>query len=115
MASKGKFTYIPVKDFYLLEYIFILLALKVTESVNVATTAVSIDNMTVGWAQVQRQRKLSQVAIDYALLIDISASMSDKISGPPPPKCFAGHDLKQAYSRNWYCDVCGKDGSSVRV
>ncbi|CAG8585945.1 12858_t:CDS:2 [Acaulospora morrowiae] len=111
-AEKGGFTYIPVKDFHLLEYVFILLALKITNSFNVSTGEISFDDVTLGWAQVQRQRQLRPVAIDYALLIDVSGSMSDRIYGPPPAKCFAGHDLKTAYSYNWYCDICGKDGDS---
>ncbi|CAG8596045.1 9746_t:CDS:1, partial [Scutellospora calospora] len=55
------------------------------------------------------QRGLNKVAIDYALVIDVSASMNAKIR-PPLPKCFAGHDLKEKYrSEGWWCDVCGED------
>ncbi|RHZ89845.1 hypothetical protein Glove_9g152 [Diversispora epigaea] len=112
MAERGNFTYIPVKDFYLLEYAFMLLALKVTNSLNVSIRDFSINDASVTWAEVQKQRQISQVAIDYALLIDVSGSMSDRIYGPPPPKCFAGHDLKEKHLYNWYCDVCGENGQS---
>ncbi|CAG8505445.1 3073_t:CDS:2 [Diversispora eburnea] len=112
MAKKGNFTYVPVKDFYLLEFVFMTLALKVTNSLSLSVNSLAVNNVSATWAEVQQHRRLSNVAIDYALLIDISYSMNDRIRGPPPPKCFAGHDLKEAYSRDWYCDICGKEGQS---
>ncbi|CAG8677499.1 35_t:CDS:2, partial [Ambispora leptoticha] len=112
MANEGKFTYVPVKDFYLLEFVFMTLALQVTNSISVSLNSLAINNVSATWAQVQQHRQLSNVALDYALLIDVSASMSDRIRGPPPPKCFEGHDLKEAYLRDWYCDVCGINGKT---
>lgn len=108
MAEDGNFTYVPVKDFYLLEFVFLTLALKVTNSLSLSVNQLAVNNVTATWAEVRQQRHLSNVALDYALLIDISYSMSDRITGPAP-KCFAGHDLKKEYLLEWNCDICGKD------
>ncbi|CAG8762311.1 1106_t:CDS:2, partial [Acaulospora morrowiae] len=109
MATTGNFIYIPVKEFYLLEFAFLTLAYQVTTSLSLSLGSLSVGNLSASWAEVQRHRELSKVAIDYALLIDVSASMNSKIS-PPPPQCFAGHDMKSKSYGDWWCGVCGKDG-----
>ncbi|RGB34715.1 hypothetical protein C1646_668313 [Rhizophagus diaphanus] len=113
MASIGNFIYFPVKEFYLLELVFLTIAHKITTSLSLSVGNLSVGNYSASWAEVQRHRNLCQVAIDYALLIDVSASMNSIIR-PPPPQCFEGHDLKKKYHRgDWYCDVCGKDSNST--
>ncbi|RIA96760.1 hypothetical protein C1645_814955 [Glomus cerebriforme] len=110
MSTAGNFIYFPVKDFYLLELVFLTIAHKITTSLSLSLGNLSVGNYSASWAEIQRHRNLSQVAIDYALLIDVSGSMNSIIS-PPPPQCFAGHDLKKKQRRDeWWCDVCGKDG-----
>ncbi|CAB4396142.1 unnamed protein product [Rhizophagus irregularis] len=113
MASIGNFIYFPVKDFYLLELVFLTIAHEITTSLSLSVGNISVGNYSASWAEVQRHRNLCQVAIDYALLIDVSASMNSVIR-PPPPQCFEGHDLKKKYYEGcWYCDVCGKDSNST--
>ncbi|CAG8516800.1 22016_t:CDS:2 [Gigaspora margarita] len=110
MADAGNFIYFPVKDFFLLELVFMTIAHKITTSLSLSLGSLSVGEYSASWAEVQRHRNLSQVAIDYALLIDVSSSMNSIIR-PPAPQCFAGHDLKQKYQKGeWWCDVCGKDG-----
>lgn len=84
MSDAGGFDYIPVKEFALLELIFLTLAHKVTTSLSLSLGSLSIGNTTASWAGIQRERELSNVAIDYALVIDVSASMSDRASRPAP-------------------------------
>jgi hypothetical protein len=80
MASIGKFFYIPVKDFFLLELIFLTIANKITTSLSLSLGNVTVGDQSASWAEVQRHRNLSEVAIDYALLIDVSASMSYRVT-----------------------------------
>jgi hypothetical protein len=113
MARIGNFIYFPVKDFYLLELVFLTIAHKVTTSLSLSVGNLTVGNASASWAEVQRRRNLCQVAIDYGLLIDVSASMNSVIS-PPPPQCFEGHDLKKKQHKgNWFCDVCGKDSNTT--
>ncbi len=113
MADKGNFTYIPVKYFSLLEYAFLTLAYEVSTSISLSVNKLSVGNVSASWTEVQRNRELSRVAIDYALLIDVSGSMNVNIP-PPPPKCFSGHDLERGNRQgDWWCDICGKDGQTL--
>src|SRR5436305_6073450 len=114
MASAGRFDYVPVEDFHLLELAFLTIAHKVTKSLSLSVNNISIGDISASWAEVQQHRQLSNVAIDYALLIDVSASMNDMLR----PQCFAGHDLRMVNGEyrstgQWFCDVCGKDGPSL--
>src|ERR1043166_921906 len=115
MADAGKFDYVPVKDFLLLELAFLTIATKVTKSLSLAVSNISIGDVSATWAEVQQHRQLSNVAIDYALMVDVSSSMNDMLR----PQCFAGHDLRMLngeYRENqnqWFCDICGKDGLSL--
>ncbi|CAG8645733.1 13877_t:CDS:2 [Cetraspora pellucida] len=112
MAEIGNFIYIPVKDFYVLEFAFLMIAYKVTTSKSLSLMNLSIGDISTSWAEIRNHRELSNVAIDYALLIDVSGSMNVNIL-PPLPKCFAGHDLKEKFHiGNWWCDVCGEDGQA---
>ncbi|CAG8584423.1 173_t:CDS:2 [Acaulospora morrowiae] len=113
MASKGNFIYIPVKYFSLLEYAFLTLAYQVSTSLSLSVSELSVGNISATWTEVQRNRELSRVAIDYALLIDVSGSMNVN-TPPPPPKCFAGHDLEEErHGGDWWCDICGEDGETT--
>ena len=113
MASAGYFDYIPVDDFLLLEFAFLTIAYKVTKSLSLSVNNLSIGDVSATWAEVQQHRQLSNVAIDYALLVDVSASMNDMLR----PQCFEGHDLRMVKGEyresQWFCDVCGKDGPSM--
>ncbi|CAG8447587.1 8040_t:CDS:2 [Ambispora gerdemannii] len=114
MSRVGKFTYIPVKDFYLLELAFLTIALEITTSHVLSINQFSINNVSASWAEVQQRRELSDVAIDYTLLIDVSGSMTLTLRDPLP-LCFAGHELKESNrARQWFCDVCGKEGTTSR-
>ncbi|CAG8773344.1 3666_t:CDS:2 [Gigaspora margarita] len=114
MADIGNFIYIPVKDFYVLEFAFLMIAYKITTSRTLSLTSLSIGDVSASWAEIRSQRELSNVAIDYALLIDVSGSMNVNIL-PPAPKCFVGHDLKEKFHiGNWWCDVCGEDGKTSK-
>ncbi|CAJ0746173.1 5199_t:CDS:2 [Entrophospora sp. SA101] len=112
IASSGKFTYIPVKDFYLLEFAFLTIAMEITTSNVLSIKQLSVSNVSATWAEVQQRRELSDVAIDYTLLIDVSASMTLTLQDPLP-LCFAGHELKESGIRQWFCDVCGKNGTTL--
>ena len=107
MANVGRFDYIHVKDFLLLEVALITLAHKVTTSLSLSVNALSVGNVSASWAKIQEHRKLSNVAIDYGLLIDMSASMNEISSRA---QCFEGHDLRKYRLGPWICDVCGKNG-----
>ncbi|CAG8654705.1 11349_t:CDS:2 [Funneliformis caledonium] len=115
MARVGYFDYIPVDDFLLLELAFLNIAYKVTKSLSLSLNNLAIGDISATWAEVQQHRQLSNVAIDYALLVDVSSSMNDMLR----PQCFAGHDLRMVngeYRENlWFCDVCGKDGPSSKT
>nr|CAG8562387.1 14909_t:CDS:2 [Entrophospora candida] len=113
IASSGKFTYIPVKDFYLLEFAFLTIAMEITTSNVLSIKQLSVSNVSATWAEVQQRRELSDVAIDYTLLIDVSASMTLTLQDPLP-LCFAGHELKESGIRQWFCDVCGKNGTTLK-
>jgi len=86
MAKAGNFDYIPAKNFPLLEIIFLSLAHKVTTSLSLSVGNIAIGNVSASWAEIQRSRQLSSVAIDYALLIDISASMGDRAVRQTPAR-----------------------------
>ncbi|CAJ0762357.1 2972_t:CDS:2, partial [Entrophospora sp. SA101] len=113
IASSGKFTYIPVKDFYLLEFAFLTIAMEITTSNVLSIKQLSVSNVSATWAEVQQRRELSDVAIDYTLLIDVSGSMTLTLQDPLP-LCFAGHELKESGIRQWFCDVCGKNGTTLK-
>ena len=113
MANDGRFEYIPVEDFLLLELAFLSIAHKVTQSLSLSITNLAVGNVSASWAEVQEHRQLSNVAIDYALLIDVSASMSDILR----PQCFEGHELRMVRGEyrehQWFCDVCGRVGPTM--
>ncbi|PKY14500.1 hypothetical protein RhiirB3_519664 [Rhizophagus irregularis] len=79
MASAGNFIYIHAKDFFLLELIFLKIANKITTSLSLSLGNLTVGDHSASWAEVQRHRNLSKVAIDYALLIDVSASMNSRV------------------------------------
>ncbi|RGB41149.1 TLD-domain-containing protein [Rhizophagus diaphanus] len=79
MASAGKFIYIHAKDFFLLELIFLKIANKITTSLSLSLGNLTVGDHSASWAEVQRHRNLSKVAMDYALLIDVSASMNSRV------------------------------------
>jgi len=110
MADVGRFDYIHVKDFLLLEVALITLAHKVTTSLSLSVNALSVGNVSASWAEIQQHRKLSNVAIDYALLIDMSTSMNEISSRA---QCFEGHELRKYRLGEWICDVCGKNGPTT--
>src|SRR5688572_20135065 len=113
MANAGHFEYVPVDDFLLLELAFLTIAHKVTRSLSLSVRNISIGDVSATWTKVQQHRQLSNVAIDYALLVDVSSSMNDMLR----PQCFAGHDLRmingQYRENRWFCDICGRDGPSL--
>jgi hypothetical protein len=113
MASAGGFDYIPVEDFLLLEFAFLTIAHKITKSLSLSIGNISVGDISASWAEVQQHRQLSNVAIDYALMVDVSSSMNDMLR----PQCFEGHDLRMVNGEyregQWFCDVCGKDGPSL--
>jgi len=110
MANIGSFDYIHVKDFLLLEVALITLAHKVTTSLSLSVNALSVGNVSASWAEIQQHRRLSNVAIDYGLLIDLSTSMNEISSRA---QCFKGHELRKYRLGQWFCDVCGKNSSTT--
>jgi hypothetical protein len=82
MASIGNFTYFHIRDFFLLKFIFLTIANKITTSLSLSVGNLTFGDHSASWAEVQRRRSLSEVAIDYALLIDVSISMNDRVRSP---------------------------------
>ena len=52
MANTGKFNYVPVKDFLLLELAFLTIATKDTKSFSLAFSNISISDVFATWAEV---------------------------------------------------------------
>ncbi|CAG8622529.1 5144_t:CDS:2, partial [Scutellospora calospora] len=46
---------------------------------SLSPTSLSVGNVSTSWAEIRSQRELSKLTIDYALLIDVSGSMKNKI------------------------------------
>ncbi len=73
MGNYGNFLAITIEAFPLLEMVFLEIAVEV--STRIAGYQVSAGNLT--WGEVARIREVTQVAFDYAFLIDRSGSMNE--------------------------------------
>jgi hypothetical protein len=73
MGDQGNFPAITIGAFPLLERLFLRIALQVTTEIE----GIQIDIGNLTWREVSQIRRVSQVAFDYAFLIDRSGSMSD--------------------------------------
>ncbi len=73
IGNHGNFLAITIDAYSLLELVFLEIALQVTT--HIAGYQVNIENLS--WEDVSRLRQVSQVAFDYAFLIDRSGSMSE--------------------------------------
>lgn len=74
MGNYGEFLAITIGAFPLLERVFLEIAVKV--STQLAGYQVNIGNLS--WGEVARVREVTQVAFDYAFLIDRSGSMTEQ-------------------------------------
>ena len=74
LGNHGNFLAITIEAFPLLEMVFLEIALKVTTQI--AGYQVNVGNLS--WGEIARIRQVSQVAFDYAFLIDRSGSMSEQ-------------------------------------
>ena len=73
MGDYGNFIAMTIGAFPLLEYLFIRIALQVSEQL----TGVRVNYGNMSWTEVSRVRQVSNVPFDYAFLIDRSGSMSE--------------------------------------
>lgn len=72
MADNGGFLAITIDAFPLLEAIFLKIAINV--SAQLVGGEITIGNLS--WQEVAYLRRVSQIPLDYAFLIDRSGSMS---------------------------------------
>jgi len=74
LGNYGNFLAITIEAFPLLEMVFLQIAVEV--STRIAGYSVNAGNLT--WGEVARIREVTQVAFDYAFLIDRSGSMTEQ-------------------------------------
>lgn len=74
LGNYGNFLAITIEAFPLLEMVFLEIALQVTTQI--AGYQVNVGNLS--WGEIARIRQVSQVAFDYAFLIDRSGSMGEQ-------------------------------------
>eukprot|EP00002_Diphylleia_rotans_P004344 TRINITY_DN13172_c0_g1_i1.p1 TRINITY_DN13172_c0_g1~~TRINITY_DN13172_c0_g1_i1.p1 ORF type:complete len:232 (+),score=48.82 TRINITY_DN13172_c0_g1_i1:57-752(+) len=79
MASRGNFNVIPVENFELLEAVFAVIALRISNSISVSAARIQAGNEGLLWAQVRQQRSIVRQPMDIMFLVDVSGSMGDEV------------------------------------
>lgn len=74
MGDYGEFPAIAIESFPLLELVFLEIALQVSEQV----VGARVDAGSMSWDEVARIYRISPTPLDYAFLIDRSASMNEQ-------------------------------------
>ncbi|KAJ1553705.1 hypothetical protein HK405_007160, partial [Cladochytrium tenue] len=100
MSDAGGFSYVHIDSMEELKKMLVLIMVQVTQQI----VGVSVETNAFAAMMLQRQRGLANRFIDYAFLIDVSGSMTEKAN---VYKCFANHAMSEmAGGAQWQCNIC---------